>query len=51
VRFCTGTQVSAKYVQVAITSSYTPYFDFSPVGQRQANGTVAINATSAVRYG
>ena len=51
VQACTGTQVSAKYVQVTISSSYSPYFAFSPLGTRQANGSVALSAASAVRYG
>lgn len=51
VRFCNGTQVAGKYVQVAITSSFDPYFPYSPVGQRGADGKVALTATSSVRYG
>ncbi|HEY0115202.1 MAG TPA: TadE/TadG family type IV pilus assembly protein [Allosphingosinicella sp.] len=51
VQACTGTQVSAKYVQVTITSTYAPYFRYSPLGGRQSDGKVALSASSAVRYG
>ena len=47
---CPTGQVRARYVQVTINSSYTPYFSFSPVGTRQSNGTVALTTNSAVRY-
>lgn len=47
--FCTGTTMSSRYLQVVITSSYTPEFGFSPVGARQANGTVALSADSVIR--
>jgi Flp pilus assembly protein TadG len=47
--FCSGTTVSSRYLQVVITSSYTPEFGFSPVGVRQANGTVALRADSVIR--
>lgn len=46
---CTGTTVSSRYLQVEITSSYTPSFSFSPVGARQANGSVALTADSVIR--
>jgi Flp pilus assembly protein TadG len=48
---CTSTQISAKYLQVSISSTYTPYFPFSPLGTRQADGKVGLSAASAVRYG
>lgn len=51
VTACSGTQVSANYVQVTINGSYTPFFPYSPLGARQANGTVALSAVSALRYG
>jgi hypothetical protein len=47
--FCTGTTVSSRYLQVVITSSYTPQFGFSPVGVRQSDGTVALRAASVIR--
>jgi Flp pilus assembly protein TadG len=47
---CSGTQVSGKYVKVTITSTYTPYFAYSPLGTRQANGSKALSASSSVRY-
>lgn len=50
VQACTGTQRSAKYVQVTITSSYSPFFPYSPLGTRQADGKVALSASSAVRF-
>ena len=48
---CAGTAVAGKYAQVAISSSYTPFFASSPLGPRLANGKVALSAASAVRYG
>jgi Flp pilus assembly protein TadG len=48
---CTSTQISAKYLQVSISSTYTPYFPFSPLGTRHADGKVGLSAASAVRYG
>jgi Flp pilus assembly protein TadG len=47
---CSGTQVAGRYVKVTITSSYTPFFAYSPIGTRQANGNVALSAASSVRY-
>ena len=47
---CPTGQLRARYVQVTINSSYTPYFRFSPLGARRADGTVALTANSAVRY-
>jgi Flp pilus assembly protein TadG len=46
---CTGSNVSSRYLQVVIRSSYTPHFGFSPVGARQANGSVALSADSVIR--
>lgn len=51
VRFCTGTQTSAKYVQVTIAKSYSPWFAYSPMGTRGSDGKIAMTAASAVRYG
>ena len=48
---CSGTAVAGKYVEVTITSSYSPFFSYSPLGTRQADGTVAMTASEAVRYG
>lgn len=48
---CLETQTTARYVQVTITASHSPHFSFSPVGVRQANGTVALSASHAVRVG
>ena len=50
VLVCSGTQDAGKYVKVTITSSYTPFFAYSPLGTRQANGSVRLSAASAVRY-
>ena len=49
VTVCTTGQTSARYVQVSISSSYTPYFAYSPLGTRQADGKVALSASSALR--
>ena len=46
---CPTGQTSARYVQVTINSTYTPYFTYSPLGARLANGKVALTASSAVR--
>ena len=51
VQACTGTQASSKYVQVTITSSYDPFFPYSPLGTRQSDGNVPLSASWAVRYG
>jgi Flp pilus assembly protein TadG len=50
VQSCSANQVASKYVKVTINSSYAPYFAYSPLGTRQANGTVALSANSSVRY-
>lgn len=50
VQSCAANQVASKYVKVTINSSYAPYFAYSPLGTRQANGTVALSANSSVRY-
>lgn len=49
VTVCVFGQTRARYTQVAITSSYTPYFPYSPVGTRQADGSVALSASTSVR--
>lgn len=46
---CPSGQPTARYVQVRITSTYTPYFRFSPLGTRDGNGNVALAAQSSVR--
>ncbi len=51
VTVCPGTQSAGRYVQVAITSTYTPWFPYSPLGTRSSNGTIPLSATSSVRYG
>lgn len=48
---CTGGAVAGKYVEVTVNSTYSPFFSISPLGARNANGDVALSATSAVRYG
>jgi Flp pilus assembly protein TadG len=50
VTVCAGTQDAGKYVKVTISSSYVPYFSFSPLGTRQSNGSVSLTAASSVRY-
>jgi Flp pilus assembly protein TadG len=50
VLVCPGTQDAGKYVKVTITSSYTPYFAYSPLGTRAANGKIPLSAASSVRY-
>jgi Flp pilus assembly protein TadG len=47
---CGTTQLTSKYVQVTITSSYAPYFTYSPLGARGSDGKVPLSATSSVRY-
>lgn len=47
---CSGTSDAGKYVKVTITSSYVPYFAYSPLGARQADGSVALTAAASVRY-
>jgi Flp pilus assembly protein TadG len=50
VTTCTDTQVASKYVKVSITSSYAPYFAYSPLGTRGSDGKIALSAASSVRY-
>ena len=47
---CPTGQPRARYVQVEITSSYEPYFRYSPLGARNASGNVPLAATSSVRF-
>lgn len=47
---CAAGQPRARYVQVEITAGYQPYFRYSPLGAREANGNVRLVANSAVRY-
>jgi len=49
VTSCSAGQTSARYVQVTITSSYEPFFGYSPVGTRDGSGNVALSAASALR--
>jgi Flp pilus assembly protein TadG len=46
---CTSAQRSARYIQVTITSAYSPVFIYSPLGVRQSDGKIALTASSAVR--
>jgi Flp pilus assembly protein TadG len=41
--------MTARYVEVRIESTYTPYYSFTPLGTRRADGKVEIVARSAVR--
>jgi Flp pilus assembly protein TadG len=50
VTVCPGTADAGKYVKVTIASSYVPFFTYSPLGTRQANGSVALSAAASVRY-
>ena len=47
---CTGGQARARYIRVTIRSTYDPYFRYSPLGARNANGDVPLTAAAAVRY-
>lgn len=47
---CPGTADAGKYVKVTIAKSYVPFFSYSPLGARQANGSVALSAAASVRY-
>ena len=49
VTVCASGETTARYLQVSISSSYTPFFAYSPLGTRQANGTIALSASSALR--
>lgn len=40
---------TARYVEVMINSTYTPYYSFTPLGTRNAEGKVPISARSGVR--
>ena len=48
---CSTGETSAKYIKVTITSSYTPYFAYSPLGTRAADGSIPLTAASSVRTG
>lgn len=39
----------ARYVEVTINSTYTPYYSFTPLGARNDDGKIPISARSAVR--
>ena len=47
---CPSGQQRARYVQVAIASTYQPYFRYSPLGVRNARGDIPLTARSSVRY-
>lgn len=49
VQQCSTGQTTARYVQVTINSKYVPFFAYSPLGARQADGTVALSVNSALR--
>lgn len=51
VTVCSGTAVAGKYVDVAIASTYDPFFSISLLGERDANGDIALSARSSVRFG
>lgn len=49
---CPPGQMTSRYIQITIRSTYRPSFGWGPLGQRfgQApDGTIAINAVAAVR--
>ena len=50
---CPDGQMVSRYVQVAITSSYQPSFDYGPIGrsfgERSADGSFPLSATAAMR--
>jgi Flp pilus assembly protein TadG len=50
VTACAETAQAGRYLKVTINSSYVPFFGFSPLGTRQANGSVALSAAASVRY-
>jgi Flp pilus assembly protein TadG len=50
VQTCSETQASANYVKVTISSSYAPYFGYSPLGARTSDGRVPLSASASVRY-
>jgi hypothetical protein len=49
IEACATGQTVARYVKVTINKSYAPYFAYSPLGAREADGSVALTASSAVR--
>jgi Flp pilus assembly protein TadG len=49
VVICPTGQNTSRYLQVTINSSYVPYFAYSPLGTRQADGSIALSASSALR--
>jgi Flp pilus assembly protein TadG len=49
---CPTGQMSSRYVQITIRSSFTPTFSYGPLGRsfyQNVNGSVAITAVHAVR--
>ena len=47
---CPTGEQRARYVEVAIASTYQPYFPYSPLGERNASGNIPLTARSSVRY-
>lgn len=50
VTACPGTADAGKYIKVTVASDYVPFFPYSPLGTRNANGNVALSAAASVRY-
>jgi Flp pilus assembly protein TadG len=46
---CTGTQTNMKYVNVSISSAYTPLFTNSYFPNHNANGTVTVSGQAGMR--
>jgi Flp pilus assembly protein TadG len=46
---CQSNQTRARYVQIEIRATHTPYFRYSPMGQRNADGTIPLLARASVR--
>ena len=46
---CTGTQVQMKYVNISISSNYTPLFTNSIFPNRNADGTVTVTGRAGMR--
>jgi len=46
---CTGTQVQMKYVNISVSSNYTPLFTNSFFPNRNADGTVTVTGRAGMR--
>lgn len=46
---CAPGQRSARYVEVTVNASYSPFFNFTPLGERSNDGSVPLSASSSVR--